>query len=63
MAGDLWQSRACHVFGNALGRVCWRDGTYVNLDRVKPVIEWYASNAAFRDVIFSLTRRDVAAKR
>jgi hypothetical protein len=41
---------ACHVLCNAPRRVCWRDGAYVNLNRVKLIIERYSSHAALCNV-------------
>ena len=46
---------ACHVLSNAPRRVCWRDGAYVNLNRVKLIIERYSSHAAFCNVTAPLT--------
>lgn len=51
---------ACHVLCNAARRVCWRDGAYVNLNRVKLIIERYSSHAAFCNVTASLTCSYVA---
>ena len=51
---------ACHVLCNAPRRVCWRDGAYVNLNRVKLIIERYSSHAAFCNVTAPLTCSYVA---
>jgi hypothetical protein len=50
----------CRVLCNAPRRVCWRDGAYVNLNRVKLIIERYSSHAAFCNVTAPLACSYVA---